>query len=144
MKYVIITAPHAACFSQESKEYRICDRRSYDAAVNLYTELQNMLQGSDIGVVMFPNISILRSICDTNRFAPCPYKSIKEEVADFIYQQGYHKIVMNIDVHSYPRDGEQEKPTDFYVLLLNNSIANQRIHRSMLFTYFQENKSKAC
>lgn len=138
MRYIIITVPHAACYSQEAAEYRICDRRAYAAAMHIYNKLDTLLDKTQVEVVMFPNLNVLRSTCDSNRPAPCIHRTIKDEVAAFVNEKGTDSIVMNLDVHSYP--SEKYKPLDFYALLLENSKALEKNNRQLLFSFFRMHK----
>src|SRR5437870_1209710 len=58
---ILVTVPHAGCFV--SKE-RVCDRRAFEAAKILATQLQKY--GAD--VTLYANQEILRSQIDMNRF----------------------------------------------------------------------------
>lgn len=138
MRYIIITVPHAACYSQQAAEYRICDRRAYAAAMHIYNKLNTLLDKTQVDVVMFPNLNVLRSTCDTNRPTACVYRTIKDEVAAFVNEKGADSVVMNLDVHSYPT--ENDKPLDFYALLLDNSEAVKQSNRQLLFSFFRMHK----
>jgi len=143
MKVILITVPHSACH-KDSVDHRTCDRRAYQAAMLIYNRLIELIDHQSFKVVIFPNLTVLRDICDLNRDTPCPLPNIKYEVQRYMNWETKHgeQVVFNIDVHSYPRETHEHELLDtqhFYCLVLGGSVTDKNI--LFLKNFFNQNNA---
>jgi hypothetical protein len=142
---ILITVPHAGCAAVENVlAPRQCDRRALEAALLIHDRLAEIVDQDEFEVVMFPNTTILRELCDLNRFYHCDlYPNIQTQVTEYMAKYADTKrVVMNLDVHSFPQEAHinLRENQHFYTLVLNRSVTAR--HMNILSNFFRQQQTK--
>lgn len=105
MRYIILTVPHATCSNEFARD---CDERAFEAAVVMKYYLEYFINIKHLSattkVLIFPNLKVLREICDMNRPScrKTKYRKSLRHLIKSIQKEKQNEIIFLLDMHSFP------------------------------------------